>query len=87
MSLPAIAPEGTYDVRLHEPAPFNYAVETKRGVPGSQVVEVARELMKKDAVDHAATWSDVEPAYVPSAYQVKVFDVSGKWPVRVAFQL
>ncbi|MFE1190183.1 hypothetical protein [[Kitasatospora] papulosa] len=87
MPLSAITPEGTYDIRLDEPAPFNYVVETKRNVSGSQVMEVARELMEKDAVAHAANWSDIEPAYVPSAYQVKVFDVSGEWPVRVPFQL
>ncbi|MFF4933401.1 hypothetical protein ACFY2H_31590 [Streptomyces griseofuscus] len=85
MSL-AISPEGTYDVRLDEPAPFNYVVATKRSVPGSQVAEVARELMAKDAVDHAEVWSQIERAYIPSAYQVKVFDVTGEWPVLVPFQ-
>ncbi|WP_217226060.1 hypothetical protein [Streptomyces anulatus] len=86
MSLPAISPEGTYEVRLDEPAPFNYVVETKRNVPGSQVAEVARELMES-AVAHANEWDQIDRAYVPSAYQVKVFDVSGEWPVRVPFQL
>lgn len=85
MSL-ALTPEGTYDVRLDEPAPFNYVVATKRSVPGSQVAEVARELMAKDAVDHAAVWGPIERAYIPSAYQVRVFDVTGKWPVLVPFQ-
>ncbi|MYZ40620.1 MULTISPECIES: hypothetical protein [unclassified Streptomyces] len=87
MSLSAITPDRIYEVRLDEPAPFSYVVETKRDVPGSQVEEVARELTEKDAVAHAAQWSDIEPAYVPSAYPVKVFDVTGEWPVRVPFQL
>lgn len=87
MSLSAISADRTYEVRLDEPAPFNYVVKTRCGVPGSQVEAVARELMERDAVAHAAQWSDIERAYVPSAYQVKVFDVTGKWPVRVPFQL
>ncbi|WP_432156037.1 hypothetical protein [Streptomyces sp. bgisy153] len=82
----AITPDGIYDVRLDEPEPYNYVVATRRSVPGSQVAEVANELMTVDAVTHAAQWSDFH-GYTPSAYQVKVFDVTGKWPVRVPFQL
>ncbi|MEV7157237.1 hypothetical protein AB0N77_21855 [Streptomyces misionensis] len=85
MSLTAITPEGTYEVRLIEPMPFNYSVAVRHRVPGSEVAAVARELMDKDAVEHAAQWADF--GYVASAYQVKVSDVTGQWAVPVPFQL
>ncbi|MFK0142484.1 hypothetical protein [Streptomyces murinus] len=85
MSLSAITPEGTYEVRLIEPEPYNYSVTARYRVPGSEVAAVARELMDKDAVAHAAQWSDF--GYVASAYQVKVSDVTGRWAVPVPFQL
>lgn len=86
MSLPAITAEGHYDVRLEEPAPFGYVVTTKYRVSGSEVETIARELMTEDAVTHAAAWSDFA-GHVAANYQVKVFDVTGARPVRVAFQL
>ena len=50
-------------------------------VKGAEVLEVGRSLLTEDAPLHAADWKSF--GYRAEAYEVKVFDVTGEWPVRV----
>jgi hypothetical protein len=50
-------------------------------VTGSEVLEVGRSLLAEEAPLHAAHWKPF--GYRAEAYEVKVFDVTGEWPVRV----
>ncbi|MDX3694974.1 hypothetical protein PV726_32475 [Streptomyces europaeiscabiei] len=75
----AITLDGTYELRLEDPN--SYVVDTKRQVKGGEVLEVGRSLLAVDAPLHAADWKSF--GYRATAYEVKVFDVTGEWPVRV----
>jgi hypothetical protein len=75
----AITLDGTYELRLEDPD--SYVVDTKRQVTGSEVLEVRRSLLTEEAPRHAANWKSA--GYRAEAYEVKVFDVTGEWPVRV----